>query len=337
MHTTLPDAVPVRAATVPVGFDPRRARVVVAVLAIAAVGLAALFMTYDLKGSLSFALELRSRKLMALVLVGVAIAHSSVLFHTMTQNRILTPSLIGFDALYELIQISAAWFLGTQAFVRIDVRMRFAFEVVVMLVFAFALHRVFFTRQSQDLFLAVLVGIVLGAMFTSLGSLVSRLIDPNEYITLQDLLFANFSSVERDLLGVSTVVVIAVVVATIPLLRRLDVLALGTPTATNLGVDHRRLINLALVAVVVLVSVATALVGPMTFLGLLVSNLAYRLTGTFRHRYTLATAGLIAVVALVGGQFLLERVFHSTTRLSIIVSFIGGLYFIVLLFLEGDR
>jgi len=321
----------------PGAFDPRRARRVVAVLAVVAVALGAVFMTYDLRGSLSFALELRSRRLGALVLVGVCLGASAVLFHTVTHNRILTPGVIGFDALYLLIQTVAAHLFGTFAFVRLDVRIRFAVELAAMLVFAVGLHRWLLSRHRDDLHLLVLVGIVLGSMFTGLTSFVSRMIDPNEYLTLQDLLFASFSSVDRDLLVVAAGVTSGALVAAGRLCRRLDVVALGHATATNLGVDHTRVVDATILVVAVLVSVATALVGPLTFLGIIVANLAYRLTGTFRHRYTLAASSLIAVVALVGGQFLLERVFHSTTRLSVIIGFAGGLFFIALLLRGADR
>lgn len=316
------------------GFDPTRARVVLVALAMATVAAVVLFMTYDLRGSVSFALELRSRKVGGMVLVGVALGVATVLFHTITANRILTPSLMGFDSLYLLVQTSAAWMFGTFAFLSVDVRLRFALEVGVMMLFALALHRVFLRRASHDLPALLLVGVVLGGMFASLSSLVARLIDPNEFVTLQDQFFATFATVDEDLLGISAVAVAAVVLVVWRWTARLDVLALGRPTARSLGVDDTKLVDRTLLAVAVLVSVATALVGPITFLGLLVANLAYRLTGTFRHRYTLPVAGLAGAVAVVGAQFAIEEYLEFQTRASIVVSFVGGLYFIVLLLRE---
>lgn len=331
------DPAVVRVARLPGAFDPRRARRVLVVLAVVVVGLAALFMFYDLRGSLSYALEMRTRRLSALVIVGVCLGSSAVMFHTITHNRILTPSLIGFDALYLLIQTGAAYVFGTFAFLRFDVRARFAIELAAMMLFALVLQRWLLDRHRDDLYLLVLVGIALGGVFQGLTAFVQRMIDPNEFMTLQDQLFASFSAVDEDLLVVAAVVMVVTLVATGRLHRRLDVVALGHARATNLGVDYRRVVHLTMFAVAVLVSVATALVGPLTFLGILVANLAYRLTGTFRHRYTVAVSSLLAAVALIGGQFLLERVFSSTTRLSVIVGFVGGLYFIVLLLRGVDR
>ena len=315
----------------------RRARLALIVLGVVAAVAVIVFMTYDLKGSLSFALELRARKVAGMAIVGVAIAYSAVLFHTTTHNRILTPSLMGFDSLYVLIQTVAVFLLGSASFLSIDPRLRFGLEVLLMLGLASMLYRLLFRRENRDLFMLVLAGIIIGTIFASMTSLLSRLIDPNEFTTLQDLLFANFSTVNRELLVVAGGVTVGTIAFTANLLRRLDVIALGREHAVSLGVDYHSVVRRYLVAIAVLVSASTALVGPVAFLGLLVSNLAYQFTGTFRHRVTLPAAALIAVIALVGGQFILQEVFNAQTRLSVIVSFVGGIYFILLLLRESRR
>jgi iron complex transport system permease protein len=200
-----------------------------------------------------------------------------------------------------------------------------------MVVFALALYATLFGRTERDVYVLVLLGVVLGAMFGSLTLLVSRLIDPNEFLTLQDLLFASFNGVDRQLLVLSALVVGIVVAAVWRLLPRLDVVALGRDTAVGLGVGHRRVVNVALGAVAVLVAVATALVGPVTFLGLLVANLARRLLGTHRHAWVLPGAALLAVIALAGGQLVLEQVLGFDSALSIVINFVGGIVFIALL------
>ena len=322
---------------VPSAVRRRHAQLALLLLALAALAAIVLFMTYDLKGSLSFALELRGRKVAGMAIVGVAVAYSSVLFHTTTHNRILTPSLMGFDSLYVLIQTGAAFLFGTGAFLSLDVRIRFGLEVTLMLGFAALLYRLLFGRENRDLFMLVLAGIIVGTIFASMTSLLTRLIDPNEFMTLQDLLFANFSAVNQDLLVVSALAMGAVILFNWPLLGQLDVVALGREHSVNLGVNYHRLVKRCLVAIAILVSVSTALVGPVAFLGLLVSNLAYQFTGTFRHRWTVPAASLTALVTLIGGQFLVQEVFAFQTRLSVTVSFVGGLYFILPLLREARR
>lgn len=318
-------------------FDPRRARIVVAVLAVLLFGAIACFMTYDLKGSLSFALELRSRKVATMVVVGAGLGTSAVLFHTVSGNRILTPSLMGFDSLYILIQTVAAYLLGTFAYLSIDPRLRFGAEVLVMIAFALLLNRLFLSRARNDLALLLLGGIVLGGVFASVSNLVARLIDPNEFVTLQDQFFASFATVDEQLLGISTMAFVAVLTIVWRMRHRLDVMALGREQAISLGVDVDLTTRIVMALVAVLVSVSTALVGPITFLGLLVSNFAYQATGTFRHRYTVVATCLAGAGALVAAQFVLEELFDFTTRSSIIISFFGGVAFIIVLMKESRR
>ena len=314
----------------------RERRVLVA-LAAAALVVVAGFLFLDITGSWGFALELRGRKVAAMVLVGCAVAVSTVQFQTLTNNTILTPSIIGFDSLYVLIQSVAVYALGAVTVVGIPPELRFAFEAAVMIGFAVLLHRFLFGRRAQDLFVLVLAGVVFGTLFRSGSNLVSRLIDPNEFQTLQDRMFASFNSVDPRLLVFSTVLVVAGCALAWRSRRELDVIALGRDVAVTLGVDHHRVVTRHLAVVSVLVAVATALVGPITFFGLLVANLARQLLGSFRHHVVLPAAALLGVVALVGGQLVLERVLGYATALSIVIDLVGGAYFLALLLKEARR
>jgi iron complex transport system permease protein len=190
-----------------------RGRRVMVLLAVLAMGAVVAFMTVGVTGSWEYALQARSRRLAGMVLVGVAIAVSTVLFQTVTNNRILTPSVMGFDALFVLLQTTGVFFLGAATVTGADPRVRFAVEVVALVAFGAALYRLLFGRTRHDLYVLVLLGVVLGTLFTSLTLLVSRLIDPNDFLTLQDLLFASFNGINRQLLGVSAVVVVVTVAA----------------------------------------------------------------------------------------------------------------------------
>ncbi|MEM9613369.1 MAG: iron chelate uptake ABC transporter family permease subunit [Actinomycetota bacterium] len=306
----------------------------VIVVGVAFVAASAVFMTYDIQGSLSFALELRAKKLLAMVLVGTGLATAAVLFHTITGNRILTPALIGLDALYILIQSVSVAAFGALTFVSFDERIRFAAAVAIMMVFVLLLSAVFLRRATGDLPLLVLGGIVLGGMFTSLAALVIRLLEPNEFLILEDLLFASFTLVNNELLVISCVAVGSILVVVARLRRTLDVVALGRPAAISLGADYDRISRWMVMLIAVLVAVPTALVGPVTFLGLLASNATYELTRSFRHHVTVPLASLSAATLLIVAQFVLEELFDFATRPTIIVGFVGGIVFIVLVLRE---
>lgn len=297
----------------------------------------ACFMTYDLAGSLSFALELRARKVAAMTLVGTGLGVATVLFHTVSGNRILTPALMGFDALYILIQTVAAYVFGTFAFLQIDERLRFAVELAIMMAFALGLNRLFLDRARGDVALLLLAGIVMGGMFRALSNLIARLIDPNEFVALQDRFFASFASVDEQLLGVSAICVATALAVVWRMRNRLDVVALGREQATSLGIDVARTNRIVMVLVAVLVAVPTALVGAITFLGLLTSNLVYVTTGTFRHRYTVPATALAGAGGLIAAQFVIEEFFEFNTRASMVIAFFGGIAFILLLLREHRR
>jgi iron complex transport system permease protein len=295
------------------------------------------FMTLGAKGSWSFILPFRGKKLLSLVLVAYAVSLSTVLFQTVTNNRILTPSIMGFDALYVLIKTAVVFFLGVGALTTLNPQMQFGLEVLVMVGFSGLLFRWLFLSQERSLHLLVLVGIVFGILFRSLSQFMQRMLDPNAFSVLSDTFFASFSTTDGSLLLVSVLIVLGVTLVLLRMLPVFDVLTLGRAQAINLGVNYKRTVVTILVMVSLLVAVSTALVGPITFFGLLVASLAHGLVGTSRHKYILPAAVLLAIICLVGGQTVLERVFAFDTALSIIIEFLGGIVFIVLILRRAAR
>lgn len=296
-----------------------------------------LFMTVGAKGSWSFILPFRGAKLLAMLLVAYAIAVSTVLFQTVSNNRILSPSIMGFDALYALIQTCLVFMFGAQTVTAIDPRLMFAVECAIMVLFSCLLYRWLFSGAVRSLHTLILVGLIFGILFRSFSGFLQRVIDPNDFIVLQDRLFASFNNVDPNLLGISFLMVGAASLAGWRMFPSLDVISLGRETAINLGVDHRRATTMILVVIAILVSVSTALVGPVTFFGLLVASLAYQLTPTAKHRFVLPAAVLFAMISLVAGQMILERLFAFDTALGIVIEFAGGLFFILLLIRKGAR
>lgn len=310
---------------------------VLTALAIVAIVAIVCFMTLGARGSWSFVLAFRGQKLAALVLIATAIAISTVLFQTITANRILTPSIMGFDALYALIQTVIVFLIGAGAASAIDPRLMFASNVIAMALFSLALYRFLFSGGTRSLHLLMLVGIVFGVFFRSLSGFLQRIIDPNDFVVLQDRLFASFNSVDTNLLGIAALGMGLVALIMARYFHTFDVLSLGREAAISLGVRYKQVTTAILMMVALLVSISTALVGPVTFFGLLVANLAYLLMPSGKHKHVLPAAVLIAIVTLVGGQVILERVFAFDTALSIVIEFAGGLFFILYLIKGGSR
>ena len=304
-------------------------------LAAAALAAAAAFLAIGLKGNIVFVLELRLLKLAALVQVGVAIAISTVIFQTVTGNRILTPSIMGLDALYLFGQMLMVFLLGGVGYVTLDPQMKFGLEVLVLMALASALLLPML-KSRLDMGLMLLAGVVFGVLFRSLHSLLARLIDPNEFSVVQSASFANFNAVRTDLLLFAAVVTVVAAVIAWRARHVLDIVSLGPDTATGLGVGWAGTVTGLLLLVSALVAVSTALVGPVAFFGLLVAALAERIVNTRRHAVLLPAAALAGVVVLVGGQTLFQHALGNATALGVVIEFVGGLVFLLLLVL-GSR
>ncbi len=308
----------------------------IALLSMISVVLILLFIFLGLTSSnMAYFLSRRGPKVAAIVITGGAIAFSSMIFQTVTNNRILTPSILGLDSLYMLIQTCIIFFLGSSSGVVADKNINFAISVLLMLFFSALLYKFLFKKEQNNIMTLLLVGLIFGTLFQSLSSFMQMMIDPNEFLHVQDKMFASFNNVNTNILIISTITVLLVGLYIYKNVNILDVLSLGREESINLGINYDKVIKRMLFAVSVLVAVSTALVGPITFLGLLVVNLARESIGTYKHKYLLIVSTLISIMALVGGQLIVERIFNFATPISVIINFIGGIYFIYLLLKEN--
>ena len=278
-----------------------------------------------------YALYRRIPKIYAMILTGGAIGFSSLIFQTVTNNRILTPSILGIDSLYVLLQTSVVFLLGSSSVIISDGNINFIITISAMLLFSSLIYKFIFKKSSKNIFTLLLVGVVCGTLFESLTTFMQVLIDPVEFQVVQDKMQASFNNVNTDLLFISSIVIIICMGYVYDYLKILDVMSLGREQAINLGVDYDRVMKKMLVVIVLLTSVATALVGPITFLGLLVVNISRQLISSYKHSMLGIATILISVIALIGGQLLVEQLMDFGVSVSVIINFIGGIYFIYLL------
>ncbi|MCC5910831.1 MAG: iron chelate uptake ABC transporter family permease subunit [Clostridiaceae bacterium] len=283
-----------------------------------------------------YALPRRIPKTFAILLTGSVIAFSSLIFQTITNNRILTPSILGLDALYMFVQTSIVFVLADRTFEIANTTYNFILSILVMMFFSAILYKLLFRKEKQNIYFLLLIGMIFSTFFQSIASFMQMLIDPNEFTIVQNRMFASFNNVNTGLLNISGVIFLVLAVYTYPYLKKMDTFSLGRDHAINLGIDYDKVVKKMLVVIVIMVSVATALVGPITFLGLLVVNLAREILGTYKHKYLIVGSMLLSSIALIGGQLMVERIFNYHTPLSVIINLVGGIYFIYLL-LKGRK
>ncbi|MEB7753360.1 iron chelate uptake ABC transporter family permease subunit [Staphylococcus pseudoxylosus] len=273
----------------------------------------------------------RLRKLILMVLVGGAIAASVVIFQAITTNRLLTPSIMGLDAIYMFVKVLIVFVFGVQSVFVTDIYLSFLISLIVMIGFSLLLFQGIFRIGDVSVYFILLVGIILGTFFRSITGFLELIINPEDFLAVQSAMFANFDASNSKLVILCGIILIILIIITVYAIPYLDVLLLGRDQAINLGISYKTLTRLLLILVSVLVSISTALVGPITFLGLLTVNLAHELMKTYQHKYILPATICISWLSLILAQAVVENFFEATTQVSIIIDLVGGSYFIYLL------
>ncbi|WP_411843488.1 iron chelate uptake ABC transporter family permease subunit [Salinicoccus sp. HZC-1] len=301
-------------------------------LTIGAVASIVLYMLYDLNPAIFFyQIPSRLKRVAAIIIVGVAIAVSTVIFQTIVKNRILTPSIMGIDSVYVFIQTSMIFFGGASSAILLNSKANYFISMALLVIFTLFVFKFLFKFTKNNVFLLLLIGIILGTLFGNLSTFMQIMISPEDFLILQNSLFGSFSAVDESLLGITGIIVLVSILVVLKDFNALDVMSLGREHAMNLGVEYDRKVSQLLIIIAVLVSAATALVGPMMFLGLLVVNIAHELFNTYKHVYLIIGSALISVITLITGQMIIQFMFDGGVELSVIINLVGGIYFIYLM------
>lgn len=285
---------------------------------------------------LRYAMKLRIPKVIAMIITAFAIGAATIIFQSVINNTIVTPCLLGMNALYTLIHTSVVFVLGSGSILFTNDNLSFLVDLVLMGIIATVVYSWLFKMTGHNVLYVLLVGTVLTSFFSSIQSTLTRVMDPNEYDTLLTSLVASFSNINSEIIIFSVIILALIGVIFRKEFALLDVITLGKEQAINLGVDYDRCIRRLLLAVTLCIAVATAMVGPISFLGLIIANISRQLLKTYRHTQLIAGAALMGVIALIGGQFIVERVFVYSIPISVFITVAGGIYFLYLI-LKGSR
>ncbi|MFR4987057.1 MAG: iron chelate uptake ABC transporter family permease subunit [Lachnospirales bacterium] len=289
------------------------------------------------KSNIGYFLPRRAIKILAIAISSCCIGYSSVSFQTITNNRILTPSVLGLDSLYMFLQTVIVYFFGSRTLSMISGYTNYFLSIGFMVFFSLILFIVLFLKENRNLYFLILSGIVIGNLFGGMTTFMQVVLDPNEFLVLQGKMFASFSNINEELLFISLLIMVALFFITIKDYNMLDVLSLGKEHAINLGINYKYFVLKNLIVISILVSVSTALTGPITFLGILVASISRELMKTYKHTYRILCSVLIGLFTLIIGQFLVEKVFSFNATTGTIINFIGGIYFIYLILKEAKR
>lgn len=293
------------------------------------------YMFYAVKFSsprlFQYSMKLRAPKLLVMLITAFAIAGASLVFQTIINNVIVTPCLLGMNALYSLIHTAVVFAAGSASLLATNSNLAFAVDLALMAVVATVVYGYLFEKTRHNVLYILLIGTVLTSLFSSIQTTMTHIMDPNEYDSLLETLVASFENVNSEVIAASLVILAAVIFLLRRELAMLDVIALGKDRAINLGVDYDRCIRKLLLGVTICIAVATAMVGPISFIGLIMANLSRQFLKTFRHSQLILGSTLFGMAILIGGELIVERVYHYAVPISVFIGVFGGLYFLYLL------
>lgn len=299
--------------------------------AVAAAAYMLVEVNFDNERFFFYALKLRTPKLIVMIITAFAIGGASLVFQSVINNTIVTPCLLGMNSLYTLIHTAVVFFAGSTSVLANNANASFAVDLVIMGITATVIYGWLFKKTNYNVLYVLLIGTVLTSFFSSIQSTLTRVMDPNEYDNLLSTLVASFSNVNSEIILFSVVVLGVLIFVLRKDLALLDVITLGRQQAVNLGIDYDRTIRRLLLGVTICIAVATAMVGPISFLGLIIANLSRQLLQTFRHGQLILGSALFGTIVLVAGQLIVEHVFTYSIPVSVFITVGGGIYFLYLL------
>lgn len=279
----------------------------------------------------NYAIKIRTPKLIVMLISAFAIGGASIVFQSIINNTIVTPCLLGMNSLYSLIHTAVVFFVGSGSVLVVNSNLSFIVDLLLMGIIATIIYSYLFKKTNHNVLYVLLIGTVLTAFFTSIQTTLTRIMDPNEYDTLLTSLVASFNNINSEIIVFSVFLLVALIFWLRKDLALLDVITLGKHQAINLGVDYDRCIRRLLLGVTLCIAIATAMVGPISFLGLIIANLSRQLLKTYRHSQLILGSTFFGMIVLVGGQMIVEHIFTYSVPISVFITVGGGLYFLYLL------
>lgn len=317
--------------TLAVRANRRKLLILAAIVLICAAGYMLVGVNFAEPKLFAYSMKIRIPKLLVMLITAFSIGGASLVFQSVINNTIVTPCLLGMNSLYTLIHTAVVFFFGASSVVAVNANLSFAVDVVLMGIVATVIYGWIFKKTKHNVLYVLLVGTVLTSFFGSIQTTLTRVMDPNEYDSLLNTLVASFSNINSEIIVFSVLLLAGVIFALRKELALLDVLTLGKEQAINLGVDYDRCIRRLLLGVTLCIAVATAMVGPISFLGLIIANLSRQLLKTFRHTQLVLGSALFGMIVLVGGQLIVERVYSYAVPVSVFITVGGGIYFLYLI------
>ena len=274
----------------------------------------------------------RAMAVLTIIVVAICQSISTIAFQTLSHNRMVTPSLLGFPSLYIAIHTVLVFFGGVQSLIQMSSTVLFIMQLVIMIMVSLLLYQTLLTGKYGSMDVMLLVGVMLGMGLNSLATFMRRVLSPSEFDILQARLFASVNHADGEQLLLALPFLVLATWGLFKLSSQLNALSLGEDTAKNLGINTGQITRRTLIYITILMAISTALMGPLSFFGFLVANLCYQWVPSYDHRYLFMMSIVLAFAFLSGAYFILTHLFHAQGVVSIVIELVGGIGFLMTFF-----
>ncbi|WP_162140081.1 iron chelate uptake ABC transporter family permease subunit [Haploplasma axanthum] len=276
----------------------------------------------------------RSIQLLAIIVSTILISTSSLVFQTLTKNRILTPSILGFDAIFIVTQTLLVSLLGITSIYISNVYTNFFISVVAMIGVTLLIYKLVLSKNKNNVILLLLVGMVITSLAGSISNFIQVFMSPEEFQTVSSLTTISLTNINEQLVFVALPILLLLVFLFYRKNKVYDVMSLGDEHAIGLGVEYNRETKISLIYIAIAVAISTALIGQLMFLGLIAVNSAREIFKTNKHSILIFASSVIGFIVLMLGQVVVE-LFGNRTSVSVLINLIGGSYMIYLIIKEN--
>ncbi|MDQ2585380.1 FecCD family ABC transporter permease [Saccharothrix yanglingensis] len=258
--------------------------------------------------------EIRVPRAVLAVGAGAALAVAGVLIQVLSRNPLAEPGVLGVTA-----GAGFAITVGSALGVAVSAAGELALAVVGAVVAAVLVYSV--GRRSP--LRLVLTGVALSSVLAGV-SLGLRLVLPDVFDRYRFWSVGSLAGREQSPTTLPLLVIAAAVVGALLLSRQLNAVALGDTVAHVLGADVARVRVATLVLTTVLAGAATAVAGPVLFVGLIVPHLARRMAGSsvpWLVGYAAVLGPVLLLLSDIGSRVLLPT---GEVPVAIVTAFLGG-------------
>ena len=279
--------------------------------------------SYELKGE-TVLFNIRLPRILGAALVGAALAVAGAAFQGLFKNPLVSPDILGVSSGAGFGAALAILLIGNALAIQISA---FAFGIVAV-ASTCLIGKIY---KGSGTLVLVLAGIITGAFFSALLSLVKYMADP--YDTLPAIIFwlmGSLGSVSMDDLVLVSPAIIAGIVVIFLLRWRINVMSLGEEEALALGVDTKKTMRIIIVCATLITASAVCISGVVGWIGLVIPHLGRMLTGPdFKT--------LVPVSAFLGATYLIliddlaRTVATVEIPLGVLTALIGAPFFAYLL------